>query len=127
MQVIADTSFLMIPGMFGVDIIRELERLLGCQLELLIPSTVLAELERISKHGKPKERMATRLGLLIAKRGKVVEIEGDTDESIVELAVAKKCFVGTLDSGLRKTLRKHGINVVYLVGKSHLGVNGQIK
>ena len=124
MQVIADTSFLMIPGMFGVDIAGELDRLLGRPYTFLIPRPVVLELERISERGKPKERTAAKLGLRLAKRGSVVEIEGEADESIVELAVAKKCLVGTSDAALRKKLRVRGISVIYLSGKSHLSVNG---
>ncbi len=127
MQVIADTSFLMIPGMFGVDIVSETDRLLSCPHRFLIPSPVILELKRISEHGKPKERTAARLGLLLAKRGTVVKAEGGADESIVELAVARKCLVGTLDADLRKKLRVRGINVIYLSGKSHLALNGQIR
>ncbi|MFH1821488.1 MAG: PIN domain-containing protein [Methanobacteriota archaeon] len=126
MQVIADTSFLMIPGMFGVDIIGETDRLLESSYEFLIPSSVLQELEKISERGKPKERVAARLGLLLVKRGSVVVVEGTADESIVKLAAAKKCLVGTSDSALRKKLRLRGVNVIYLSGKSHLALNGQM-
>ena len=127
MQVIADTSFLMIPGMFGVDIIGELDRVLGCSCELLIPSPVISELKRISKQGKPRERTAARLGLILAKRGSVVSILGEADESILKLAVEKKCLVGTSDLVLRKKLRACGINVIYLSGKSHLALSGQLR
>ncbi len=126
MQVIADTSFLMIPGMFGVDIIGEMDRLLGCPYELLILSPVLVELERISEKGKPKERTAAKLGLRLAKRGTVLEAEGVADDAIFELAAAKKFMVGTSDAALRKKLRRRSVNVIYLSSKSHLALNGQI-
>jgi len=127
LKIIADTSFVMIPGMFGVDIFSELDRLFGRPPELLIPSPVVRELKKISKQGKPKERMAARLGLLLIKHGSVIETEGSADESILKLAVAKKCFVGTSDAALRKELRNCGVNVIYLRGKSHLATNGQIR
>ena len=125
MQVIADTSFLMIPGMFGVDIVGEVDKLLSCTYRFLIPSPVILELERISEHGKPKERTAARLGLLLAKQGTIVKAEGGADDSIMKLAVAKKCLVGTLDAALRKKLRVQRVNVIYLRGKSHLALTGQ--
>ncbi len=62
MQVIADTSFLMIPGLFGVDVVRELDRLLEQPYELAIPSLVLQELRQISEQGKPKERTPSTRG-----------------------------------------------------------------
>lgn len=125
LQVIVDTSFLMLPGILGIDIIGEMDRLLG-SYEILIPSPVIAELKRLSAQGKPKERAAARLALALAKRGSVVNVEGEADESIVKLAAEKKCLVGTSDLALRKKLRARGINVIYLRGRSHLALNGQL-
>ncbi len=127
MQVIADTSFLMIPGMFGVDINNELDRLLGRRHEFLILGSVMRELKKISQKGKPKERAAAKIGLLIAKCGKVVEDRGGADESILRLAARKKCPVGTIDAGLRKGLRKIGIPVIYLREMSHLAADGDME
>lgn len=126
MQVIADTSFLMIPGMFGVDVVSELERLLERRHKLVIPSPVVRELEQISRKGKPTERAAARIGLLLAKRGSVVMVEGGADESILKLAAEKRCAVGTTDSAMRKELRRQGVPVIYLREKSHLAVDGRI-
>ncbi len=126
MQVIADTSFLMIPGMFGVDILSELERLLECRYELLVPEPVVRELKRISEHGKPKERAAARLGLQLAERGSVIEVKGEADESILKLVAQKRRAVGTTDAALRKELRRRGISVIYLCQKSHLAKDGQL-
>ncbi|MGC8816974.1 MAG: PIN domain-containing protein [Candidatus Hadarchaeum sp.] len=127
LPVIADTSFLMIPGMFRVDLFGELDRLLDGSYELLVPSPVVKELERISEQGKPKERTAAKLGLSLVKRGSVVNVEGEADESIVKLAVERKCLVGTSDFNLRKRLRASRIGVIYLRGKSHLALNGQLR
>jgi len=126
LQVIADTSFLMIPGMFGVDIVGEIDRLLGRPFEFLIPSSVLLELKRLSEKGTPKERTAAKLGLRLAKRGSVLKAGGAADDAIFELALARKCIVGTTDMALRKKLRVSGISVIYLSSKSHLALNGQI-
>ena len=114
----------MIPGMFGVDILSELERLLERRYELLIPEPVVRELKRISEHGKPKERVAARLGLRLVERGSVIKLKGEADESILRLAAQKRCAVGTTDASLRKELRRHGISVIYLRQKSHLAKDG---
>ena len=127
MQVIADTSFLMIPGIFGVDIISELGRILGRRYELLITGPVIRELEKISKKGKPRERAAAKMGLLIAKGWKLIDDEGGADESILKLAAKKKCPVGTADGDLRKELRKIGIPVIYLRERSYLAMEGHIE
>jgi rRNA-processing protein FCF1 len=124
LQVIADTSFLMIPGMFGVDVLSELERLLESRYELLVPEPVVRELKQISEHGKPKERVAARLGLQLAERGSFIKLEGEADESILRLATQKRCAVGTTDAALRRLLKKLGITVIYLREKSHLAAQG---
>lgn len=126
MQVIADTSFLMIPGLFGVDVVRELDRLLEQPYELAIPSLVLQELRQISEQGKPKERTAAKVGLVLAKRGKVIKVKGAADEAILNLALKGRCGVGTTDADLRKELRRRGVPVIYLRQKSHLAVDGWI-
>jgi rRNA-processing protein FCF1 len=124
LKVIADTSFLMIPGMFRVDVKKELERLIEREYELLIPKAVMMELERLSKEGAPKEKAAAEIGLQVAMGGTIVGGEKSADESIVELASERSCAVGTTDAALRRRLRKLGTTVVYLRQKSHLAVEG---
>lgn len=126
MQVIADTSFLMIPGLFGVDVVGELDRLLEQPYELAIPSLVLQELRQISEQGKPKERTAAKIGLVLAKRGKVIKVKGAADEAILNLALKGRCGVGTTDADLRKELRRRGVPVIYLRQKSHLAIDGLV-
>lgn len=126
MQVIADTSFLMIPGMFGVDVVSELGRLLDRRYKLIIPNAVMRELERISRKGKPKEMIAARVGLLLAKRGSVVKSKCGADDEVLKLATDKRCVAGTTDAALRKKLRSQGVPVIYLRQRSHLAIDGWI-
>ncbi len=126
MRVIADTSFLMIPGLFGVDVAGELDRLLEQPYELAIISPVLQELRRISEQGKPKERTAAKIGLILAKRGKVITAKGAADEAILGLALKGRSTVGTIDAALRKELRRLGVPVIYLRQKSHLAIDGWV-
>lgn len=127
MQVIADTSFLMIPGLFSVDIVGELDRLLEQPHELVIPSPVLQELRQIFERGKPKEQTAAKIGLILAKRGKVTKIKGAADEVILNLALKEGYAVGTTDAALRKELRRCRVPVIYLRQKSHLAIDGWIQ
>jgi rRNA-processing protein FCF1 len=126
LKVIADTSFLMIPGLFGVEIIGELDRLLDKRYNLVIPGPVIDELEELVSRGRPIERSAARLGLSLAARGKKVEIEGPADEAIINLA-RENFVVATTDSALRKEIRRRSFPVIYLREKSHLAVDGQIE
>lgn len=116
----------MVPGLFGVDIMRELDRLSERRCELVVPKAVLRELKRISEQGKPKERAAAKVGLSLAERGEVVEGEDGADEVILKLASEGQIAVGTTDSVLRRKLRDRGVAVIYLRQKSHLAVNGNI-
>ena len=116
----------MIPGLFGVDIMSELDRLLERQYELVIPKPVKKELEGLAAHGKPAERSAARLGLALAVRGKIIEFNGPADKTIIKLADKGDCAVGTTDAALRKELRQRGIPVIYLRGKVRLEISGQI-
>lgn len=126
MRVIADTSFLMIPGLYGVDVVGELDRLLEQHYKLAVPNPVLQELRRISEQGKPKERTAAKIGLILAKRGKVIKVSGPADEVILNLALKGRCGVGTTDADLRKEIRRLGVPVIYLRQKSHLAIDGWI-
>ena len=123
--VIADTSFLMLPGLFGVDVEGELGRLLEQRYEMTIPMPVLQELEQLAVHGNPKERTSANIGLLLTKRAKVIKMGGQADDAIIRLAEEKRCAVGTTDAMLRRELRHRGVPVIYLRQKSHLAIDGQ--
>jgi hypothetical protein len=127
LQVIADTSFLMIPGLFGVDIISELERLIERHYVLVIPKPVAEELKQLAAHGKPAERSAARLGLALLTRGEMADVRGAADNAILKLAGGGNCVVGTTDAALRKELRQRRVPVIYLRQKSHLAINGQLR
>jgi rRNA-processing protein FCF1 len=126
LTVIADTSFLMTPGLYGVDIFAELDRLLQGDYELIVPEVVLKELEKLSKAGDPEERAAAKIGLSLSSKLKVLEAEGRADDVLLKLAKERKCAVGTIDFALRKELRRNGITVIFLREKSHLAVDGPI-
>jgi len=126
LQVIADTSFLMIPGLFGVDIISELDRLLERRYVLVTPDPVRKELEGLAERGRPIERSAARLGLILLSRGKAAKADEPADEAILKLANRGDCTVGTTDAVLRKKLRRLGVPVIYLRERSHLAMEGRI-
>ena len=116
----------MIPGIFGVDIMSELERLIERRYVLVIPKPVAEELNQLAAHGKPGERSAARLGLALLTRGGIVDAQGAADTAILKLAGGGNCVVGTTDAALRKKLHQHHVPVIYLRQKSHLAINGQL-
>jgi len=123
-RVLADTSFLMIPGSFKIDIFEETARVLGTKFEILVPSPVMAELKRLAARGSPRERSAAKVALDLIKNMKVIHREGKADEVLIELANGKNVVTATTDSELRRRLRKRGKPVIFLRERSHLMVDG---
>jgi rRNA-processing protein FCF1 len=124
LKVIADTSFLMIPGLYRVDILLELDRLLERSYKLVVPKPTVDELRRLEQRGNAEERAAARIGLAMVGRMEVVEAAGPADEAILELAGKGDCAVATTDASLRRRLREKGIPVIYLCHRSHLAMDG---
>ena len=125
LSVVVDTNFLMIPGLFGVDIFSELDRVLDRKFKLIIPEPVVKELNRLAR-GASAERSAAKIALALVRRGRVVKTDAPADGAILELAKRESTVVGTNDARLRKELRARGVPVIYLRQKSHLAVNGRV-
>lgn len=126
LRVIADTNFLMLPGLFGVDIFSELDRVLEQKYKLVVPRPVADELRSIIVEGAPEERSAARLALDTLSRAEVAESSPPADDAILKLAQGGKCAVGTNDAELRRGLRERKIPVIYLRQKSYLAINGKV-
>jgi len=129
-KIIIDTNFLFVPAQFRLDIFEEMTKLLGQHVEAIILSPTLQELEKLAKSKSPKTRKNATLGLEIAKKCKIVEVERKGGESndnlIVRIATESKSPVATNDGELRRKLRKAGVAVVFLRQKSRLAVEGGV-
>ncbi|MBN1762744.1 MAG: DNA-binding protein [Methanomicrobia archaeon] len=146
-EVIVDTNALLIPGIFGIDIFEELERL--GYLRVIVPKAVVNELNQLRQRSglKGKERMAANVGysllqnythtseqeqecgpirctVTIEEFGEEKECGGGevvgTDELIAALALKRKAAVLTNDEELRTKLTQAGIVTVYLRGRNRL-------
>jgi rRNA-processing protein FCF1 len=118
--VIVDTSALLAMFEFRVDIEAELQRLLG-KVDMLVPSSVIDELERLSK----TKRDASAALALIEKRGfEVTKVRGKGDKAIFDLASERRCPVLTNDRALRERLRGRSLPVIFLRGLSKLDIEG---
>ena len=127
-----DTNALLIPGTFGIDIYEELEDM--GYLEIIIPESVIKELEALSKSEKGRTRKAAQIGYqlvlqhlqLADSRSRVfIERKGrdtnrDTDSEIIRMAKMRDAAVLTNDAELRRRLRQEGIPTVFLRGKNRL-------
>lgn len=124
-KVLFDTNFLLLPVRIGIDVISELNRLLGAY-EIIIPSTVLKELEEIRKKNSKTSREVA-----FVKRfppHKIIKTKLEKGETVDDLIIrtAKKCnfIVATVDLGLKRRLRDQNVPVIYLRQKRVLVLEG---
>lgn len=84
--VVMDTNALMMPVELDVRVFDELDRLLAADADLVVPTAVLDELEKLSSGGGT-EGVAASVGADLATRCRAVETEESyADDAVVELA-----------------------------------------
>lgn len=116
-KVILDTNAILMPFQFKLNLDSELTRLLG-QYEIIIPNTVIEELENISSSANsPKEISAA---LALAGRFNIEQVINKGDNAIFELAMRYKAIVLTNDKLLKKRLHDNGLKTISLKSKTHL-------
>jgi rRNA-processing protein FCF1 len=122
-EVLLDTNVLVLPEQFKIDLLSEIERVLGGRKFILITLRCLVEeeLKRTKGGGLAKEFMEKNdVG--------VKDCTGHGDACILGYAKEKDgIIVCTNDSELRKNLRGAGIPVIFMRGKSKLALQGYIK
>ncbi len=126
-RVIVDANFLMIPHQEGVDILSELDRLLGTYV-LLVPEQVVEEVKRIRRCAGGRDRIAANVALQLLEQpnveAEIVEVEGrDGDEAILNLARQRRderIYVATRDKELKKRVLELGVPVITLRQRTHL-------
>lgn len=118
MIVILDSNALLMVFQFRINLESELNRILG-SYEIVVPTTVKNELKTLKdKHAK--------IALSFSEKYRTISANGNTDDSIIELAEKEKGVVVTNDKILKKRLREKNIPVVFLRSKTHLEVEGRI-
>jgi rRNA-processing protein FCF1 len=83
---------------------------------VLVPSSVLGELERVADRGNVNARAAREF----ARRFEVASTDVPGDDALVELGRRLKGWVLTGDRALRVRLLEAGVPVLFPRGKSHL-------
>jgi uncharacterized protein len=116
MNVLCDTSFLMVLVSTPLKRIEKIERELG-KLFFLIPDVVTQELKKLEARTGPKRSLIARTAMEITNsKFRIVDLPKNrhVDDAILEFAKASKCAVATLDKNLKIQLRKHNILVITL-------------
>jgi uncharacterized protein len=116
MDIICDTSFLMVLVSKPIKRIEKIEAYFG-NLNFLIPDVVVSELKYLERKTGPKRATIAKTAVEIAHSKfriiKVIKSE-HVDESIIEYAVSHKCAAATIDRDLRRRLLINGVLVLTL-------------
>jgi rRNA-processing protein FCF1 len=105
--VLLDVNALLLPARTRFPLESEVDRLRP-GATLVVPSSVLGELDRLVLQGVPGARTAAAFGRRFSRLPSV----GRGDSAIVEAAVRYRAWVVTADQELGERLRRRGINVL---------------
>ena len=118
--VILDSSAIMMCFEFSIDLEKELTRLLG-MYHIVVPSSIIRELESLSKKGAGKKKTKAKASLKLIEKYETVVVDGkNADDSLVELSKKLNGVVVTNDKELRKRLKDVSVSVVFLRAKKKL-------
>ncbi len=122
MSVVVDTNALMMPVECDVRLFEELERLLD-DVECLVPTAVVAELEALSGQGSDEAR-AANVGHDLAERCTETATEEEyADDAVLEVATRPEVsHAVTNDGPLKQRLLDADVSVISLRGKHKLGI-----
>lgn len=121
-NVVLDTNALLLPYQFGINIEKELNRLLGI-CRIIVPVSVIKEIEKIASQSGGAAR-AARLGLnIIKKRGfQIMETDMDGDDGVIDVALKMNAAVVTNDKELKKRAKEFSLPIIYLRGENKLEI-----
>jgi rRNA-processing protein FCF1 len=115
--VLLDTNFILSCYRFRIYL-EEIDRLVDEVHEIVVPTNVLEELNRLTLTGKDEEARKTMLKVL--EPYPPLPLEGKVDTSLLEYAREHDCIICTNDKPLRKVLRKMGIRTIFVRARSYL-------
>jgi rRNA-processing protein FCF1 len=116
MEVICDTSFMMVLGSIPLRNIESIESALG-SLHFTVPNIVADELKHLERHSGPKRsRMARAASSLIGSKFNLISLPPSkyADEAIIKYSSCHNCVVATLDKELKSRLIKNKVLVITL-------------
>ena len=127
-KVIFDTSALLTPFEFSINIDIELEKLLG-SFDAFVPLCVIEELKILAEKSSGKRKRNATAALKLAEKYQTINCKyGETDEALVEIAKKfSRAVVVTNDIQLMKKLRSENIPVVHLRGRNRLVLEGELR
>lgn len=123
--VVVDTNALMMQFQYYLELESELERVMPGKFDVVVPDSVIDELEKLVEENNGKQAEEARLAIELAETFEIVEVDEEGDEAIIELASSlDDSVVVTNDKLLRARLRAKGIPNVHMRSKAFLSVEG---
>ncbi len=123
--VVVDTNALMMQFQYYLELESELRRVMPGGFKVLVPDSVIDELESLVEANDGKQAEEARLAIELAETFEIVEVEGEGDEAIIGFAAGlDDAVVVTNDKLLRARLRAKGIPNVHMRSKAFLSVEG---
>ncbi|KAA0005338.1 MAG: hypothetical protein FE045_05270 [Thermoplasmata archaeon] len=121
-NVVLDTNALLLPYQLGMNIEKELTRLLGI-CRIIVPTSVIKEAEKLAS-SNGSVAMAAKLGLNIVRKRdyQIVETLYDGDDGVMDVAVKTNAAIVTNDKELKKKAKEMGLPVIYVRGESRLEI-----
>jgi rRNA-processing protein FCF1 len=113
--VLIDTNALLLPFSSRLPLESEIYRWMP-EADVRVPSSVIRELNRLSRKGVPNARGA----LEFAKRFPEVPTDLEGDAAMETLAKELGAWVVTADGELRKRLEEEGFGVLFPTGRRKL-------
>jgi rRNA-processing protein FCF1 len=116
MEVICDTSFMMVLGSIPLRNIESIESSLG-SLHFTVPDIVADELRMLEHHSGPKRSRMARAALsLIESNFNLINLPPSkyADDAIIEYSSCHNCAVATIDRELKSRLIKNKVLVITL-------------
>jgi len=109
-EVICDTSFLMHLSTHKIKNLDSVNTEIG-QIQFVVPSAVLNELEKLSKTQDKKQDAITTLEF--AQNLKTIEMSGKfADQAIIEHVRKRGGIIATIDNELKNKIKKLGGSVM---------------
>jgi uncharacterized protein len=126
MDIICDTSFLMVLASTPIQRMNQLEAEIG-KFHFLVPDKVIEELRTLGQRSGPKRSMIAKTALGVSKLNMDIinlgKKRNNVDEALIEYTLNHKCGLATLDKGLIRRLVAKNAFVVTLSRNRLVAVN----
>lgn len=129
MQVLCDTSFLMVLVSKPIKNVPRIESEFG-RLDFVVPEIVMEELARLVGRAGPKRSTLAKTAIELTRtKFRQVKIgqAAHVDDAIVEYAINAKCAVATIDTNLRRRLIANEILVLTLSKDRFIVANPKLR